>query len=72
MKARMKFEIAMAAGMSGKTLQRWFSSHKEELVRLGVSVRQQLLPPKVVDFVCHELGLDEEDFAARGESVSFS
>ena len=62
MKARMKYEIAMAAGMSRRTMTRWFTDHRKQVEALGVNLHQQLLPPKVVSYVCHELGLDERDF----------
>jgi len=64
MKSKMKFEIAMAAGMSSRTFSRWVHTHREELKRLGVSKKQQLLPPKAVSYICYELGIHEEDFAA--------
>ena len=62
MKSKMKFEIAMAAGMSDVTLKRWLHSHRMNLQMLGVRPRQKLLPPKAVEYICHELGLREEDF----------
>ena len=58
----MKFEIALAAGISKSTMNRWFRDHRQQVEALGVSLHQKLLPPKVVAFVCHELGLDERDF----------
>ena len=62
MKSRMKFEIALAAGMSKNTMGRWFQDHQQALSRLGVRPAQRLLPPKAVRYVCDELGLHEEDF----------
>ncbi len=63
MKARMKFELALAAGMSDRTFSRWIQSHREALKQLGVvSKKQKLLPPRAVDYVCYELGIHEEDF----------
>ncbi len=62
MKARMKFEIAQAAGMSSPTLSRWLKDHRAQLVALGVKPTQKLLPPKAVAYVCGELGIIEEDF----------
>ena len=62
MRAKMKYEIALAAGMSSRTLSRWFCTHRMEMARLGVSIRQQLLPPKAVEYVCSELGIQESDF----------
>ena len=62
MKAKMKFEIAQAAGMSSPTLSRWLHSHRMNLQALGVRPTQKLLPPRAVEYVCRELGLREEDF----------
>ena len=62
MKSRMKFEIAEAAGMSGRTFARWIGQHEEKLRTLGVRPTQRLLPPKAVEWVCYELGLHQEDF----------
>ena len=62
MKARMKFEIAEACGMSSPTMSRWFADHRQQLMDLGVKPNQRLLPPKAVEYVCFELGIHEEDF----------
>ncbi len=62
MRAKMKFEIAQAAGMSLRTFARWTNEHREQLRALGVKPNQRLLPPKAVVFVCEELGIHEEDF----------
>lgn len=59
MKCKMKYEIADAAGMSRRTFQRWMKVHREELRRLGVTPCQKLLSPKVVRYICRELGVDE-------------
>lgn len=62
MKSRMKFEIALAAGMSERTFSRWLSEHATYMQHLGVKPTQRLLPPKAVKYICYELGLDESDF----------
>ena len=62
MKSKSKSEIAMAAGISVRTLYNWMRLHRTHLQRLGVQPNQRLLPPRAVDFVCQELGLHEEDF----------
>lgn len=54
----------MAAGITTRTLARWLSIHHDEISKMGVTKFQHLLPPKVAAYVCHELGLDERDFAA--------
>ena len=48
--------------MSYRTFQRWLCLHSLRLRRLGVTSRQQLLPPKAVKYICDELGIHEEDF----------
>ena len=64
MKSRMKFEIALAAGMSDTTFRRWLHRHRMNMQALGVRPCQKLLPPRAVEYVCQELGIHEEDFAA--------
>lgn len=64
MRARSKSEIAMAAGMSSATMSRWFHSHREVMVSMGMKPTQKLLPPRAVKYVCDELGLHQEDFVA--------
>ena len=44
----IKILLANAAGVSLKTLQRWISNPREELLLLGVKERDRLLPPVVV------------------------
>ena len=51
MTAMTKAQLAMAAGVSVKTLQRWLSRHREELKKLGVRPRDKLLPPVAVSAV---------------------
>ena len=62
MKSRSKSEIALAAGVSGKTLYRWLVRHRQHLLQMGVLPTQRVLPPKAVRYVCDELGLHQEDF----------
>ena len=61
MKARFKYEIAMAAGMSPATFRRWMAHHAQRLLKMGVTARQQLLPPRAVKYICYELGIHEEE-----------
>ena len=62
MKARYKYEIAEAAGMSPATFRRWLANHTARLIKMGVTIKQQLLPPRAVKYICYELGIHEEDF----------
>ena len=56
--AMTKAQLAMAAGVSVKTLQRWLSRHSEELAMLGVRPRDKLLPPVAVKYVAEQCGID--------------
>lgn len=58
MTAMTKAQLAMAAGVSVKTLQRWLSRHREELKKLGVRPRDKLLPPVAVRYVAEKYGID--------------
>ena len=53
-----KSELAQAAGVSRRTLQRWLSRHSDELMMLGVRPRDKLLPPVVVRYVAEQYGID--------------
>ena len=61
MKAMYKSEIARAAGISSRTLSRWIRTHRMKLMQMGVKRRQKLLPPCAVNFICKELGIDEDE-----------
>ena len=56
--AMTKAQLAMAAGVSVKTLQRWLSRHSDELAMLGVRPRDKLLPPVAVKYVAEQFGID--------------
>ena len=58
MTAMTKAQLAMAAGVSVKTLQRWLSRHSYELAMLGVRPRDKLLPPVAVKYVAEQYGID--------------
>ena len=58
MKAMYKFELAVYAGLTSKTLRRWTKPFDEELARMGVSPSTRLLPPAAVKFICEKLAID--------------
>lgn len=58
MTAMTKAQLAMAAGVSVKTLQRWLSRHSDELKMLGVRPRDKLLPAVAVKYVAEQYGID--------------
>lgn len=58
MKSMSKAQLADAAGVSVKTLQRWLSHHSDELAMLGVRPRDKVLPPVAVRYVAEQYGID--------------
>ena len=68
MKSYYKSELAMMAGVSVPTFQRWMRRHVEKLESMGVSHKAKLLPPKAVKFVCEEFGItiDESILSPHG------
>ena len=65
MKSKTKTEIAQAAGISTELLRRWMMEHRNVIGAMGVKPTRRLLPPKVVRYMCRELGIDEEDFYTK-------
>ena len=63
MKSAYKYELAAAAGVNYRTFQRWLSQNKNKLAALGARPRQQLLPPRAVEWICREYGIDYSDAA---------
>ena len=63
MKSAYKYELADAVGVNYRTFQRWLSSNKNRLMELGVSPRGQLLPPRVVEWICQQYGIDYPEVA---------
>ena len=57
-KSVYKYELAALAGVSQRTFRRWMSDNRDMLSALGANPRQQLLPPKAVEWVCREYGID--------------
>ena len=62
MKSKTKSEIAQAAGISTEVLRRWMMEHRRDISAMGVRPTRRLLPPRVVRYMCRELGLDDDDF----------
>lgn len=58
MKSAYKYLLAEAAGVSYRTFQRWLSQNQNKLAELGAKPRSRILPPKAVDWVCREYGID--------------
>ena len=58
MKRVCKYELAEAAGVSRTTFWRWMKENEAHLVQLGVKPSGKLLPPKAVEWICREYGID--------------
>ena len=65
MKSKTKFEIAQAAGISTELLRRWMMVHRREIGAMGVKTTRKVLPPRVVRYMCRELGIEDEDFYTK-------
>ena len=51
-KSMYKSELARQAGVSTRTFNRWLMQHRQVLAQMGISPKQQLLPPKAVRYLC--------------------
>ena len=58
MKAMSKSELALRAGVSVTTLMRWCEPYREELARMGLSPRNRVLPPHIVQFIAEKFCID--------------
>lgn len=47
-----KNEIARAAGVSLKVLNRWLEPHRQQLAAFGVGKYDKMLPPSAVQYIC--------------------
>lgn len=57
-KSMYKYELANAAGVSSETFRRWLKSDKAFLASMGLKPKQQLLPPKVVRYLCEKYDIE--------------
>lgn len=57
-KAMYKNELARAAGVSTATFRAWLKADKQLLTAMGISPRQQLLPPMIVRYLCEKYDID--------------
>jgi hypothetical protein len=58
MKAMLKSELALKAGVSVTTLMRWCKPFREELARMGMQPRNRVLPPHIVQFLAEKFCID--------------
>lgn len=57
-KAMYKNEIARAAGVSRAVFRVWLKADKQALEAMGITPRQQLLPPVAVRYLCEKYVID--------------
>jgi len=60
MKAMSKQQLADAAGVSTKTLNRWCQPYRDELARMGMLPQMRVLPPHIVKFLTDKFCIDIE------------
>lgn len=58
MKKISKTELAIAAGVSEKTVQRWCRQHQSKLSKLFTPPRSKKLHPLAVKFLCYHYCID--------------
>ncbi|NCC99485.1 MAG: hypothetical protein EOL95_07275 [Bacteroidia bacterium] len=51
-KSMFKYQLANAAGVDVRTLNRWLKTDKEEINKLMGTISTRLLPPSVVEYIC--------------------
>lgn len=57
-KAMYKNELADAAGVSLKVLNRWLEPHRQQLAALGVGKYDKMLPPSAVHYICSTFDIE--------------
>ena len=57
-KAMYKYELARAAGVSVKVLNRWLESHRQQLAAFGVGKYDKMLPPTAVRYICSTFDIE--------------
>lgn len=58
MKAMSKSELAVRAGVSVNTLNRWMRPHSGELAAMGLRANQRVLPPHIVKYLVEKFCID--------------
>ena len=60
MKAMTKQQLADCAGVSVRTLNRWYEPYRHELEAMGMEPTAKLLPPHIVKFLSEKFCIDVE------------
>lgn len=58
MKSMSKSELAVRAGVSVNTFNRWCKPFQQELIALGMRPNQRVLPPVIVKYLVERLCID--------------
>ena len=58
MKAMTRQQLALAAGVTPKTLRNWCRPHEQELRQMGMEPGSKVLPPNVVEWLCRRFCID--------------
>ena len=58
MKSMYKSDLADAAGVSRTTFWRWLKENNSQLAQFGVTPKSTMLPPRAVNWVCAQYGID--------------
>ena len=53
MKAMTKHQLAIHAGISVRTQNKWCQPHRKHLEALGMTSHMKILPPHIVGWICH-------------------
>ncbi|MBQ9645507.1 MAG: hypothetical protein IJV24_03990 [Prevotella sp.] len=53
-----KSELAVRAGVSVNTLNRWMHPHSGELAAMGLRANQRVLPPHIVKYLVEKFCID--------------
>ncbi len=61
MKPLYTYELADMAGVSKRTLQRWMLRHRPALLQLGYRPQDKFIPPRALQYLCHEFCIDVEE-----------
>ena len=56
--SKNKTELANAAGVSRRTLERWLTCHADQLKAFGVRKYDKMLPPSAVRYICETFDID--------------
>ena len=71
-KTLYKYEFANKLGVSLKTFGRWIEPYRDDLEKLGVKRKGQLLTPGAVKFLCKVFCVDlDEQFNVARKSQKF-